>query len=217
MMKVKALLIGSLLAALSVAEVQAKPVDLNNVIVFEENDVTLSVSYGSGVHINGYSGGTLSSNYWNNESTDYLAFTITPTGDEAIDLTSISFDAQRDNKGPQTLTLEYSTDGWKTVTYVGSSISLSKNDPVSTTIDLSGFDNVTAPVEFRLYGTDATVSGKDQGGQLTLSEFSVNGSLSEIKTAAAVPEPQTLALLGVGSLVMTGYLRRSRKVAATVA
>jgi hypothetical protein len=222
-LKVKALLIGCLLAGLTTTEVKAVAVvkeDVNNVVVFSDTDIQMEVSYGPGVHIDGYSGGALSSNYWNNDATDYLTFTITPTGSDAINLTSISFDAEINNKGPQTLKLEYSTDGWQTVTYVGNSISLSKNDPVSTTIDLPGFDNVTAPVEFRLYGTGANVSGNDRGGQLTLSGFSVIGAAQAAGSGAsveAVPEPQSLALIGVGSLLMTGYLRRARKVADPVA
>ena len=62
------------------------------------------------------------------------------------------------------------------------------------------FQNVTAPIEFRLYGYGASLAS----GTFSINDFSFNGPVSQI---SAIPEPPSAAL---GVLAMTAGLWHSR-------
>jgi hypothetical protein len=216
-LKVKALLIGCLLVALGATKADAALVVLSATDITNDQNISASnVTFGSGLKIDNASG-IYSAHHWTSatsiDSSDYISFTFDANTGYELDLTSFDFNAKIDKHGPQSLVIEYSIGG-STFQTVGSVITPSTS-ATNYSIALTGseFQNLTDPVEFRIYG----FSAGNPGSKLSINDYSVIGTVNESGGIGAVPEPQTLALLGVGSLVMTGYLRHSRKVAATVA
>ncbi|WP_167599113.1 PEP-CTERM sorting domain-containing protein [Chlorobaculum sp. 24CR] len=216
-MKVKALLIGCLLAALGATKADAALVVLSATDITNDQNISASnVTFGSGLKIDNASG-IYSAHHWTSatsiDSSDYISFTFDANTGYEIDLASFDFNAEIDKNGPKSLVIEYSVGG-NTFQSVGSVIPTSTTaTDYSIALNSSEFQNLTDPVEFRIYGYNAG----NPGGKLSINDYSFTGSVSEAGSTGAVPEPQSLALIGVGSLLMTGYLRRVRRVADTVA
>jgi len=137
-------------------------------------------------------------------SAPYWTFTVTSSTN--LDLTDLRFAA---GKAGVTSTTSYnvssSVDGHATLlngsdfVYTGSDSSMSA--PSNQVVDLSGasFQNLDASsgIEFRIYYADVA-SGGSNGARI--DTVTLNGSL--------IPEPATLALLGVGGLMMMPRKRR---------
>jgi hypothetical protein len=151
---------------------------------------------------NGFAtGGTL-----NTANNDYFTFTITASPGYQIDFSGFTFNGQRINSGPSSLVLRSSLDGY---TSNIDAVVTTSTSAANHTINLSAYQDITDAITFRLYGYNATNNFGQ--GQYSVNSYEFDG------TVGAVPEPQSLALVGVGSLMMVGYLRRTRKEADAVA
>lgn len=98
---------------------------------------------------------------------DYFTFTITPNSGQEVDFVSLVYASQRSASGPSSFAFRSSLDGF--TGNIGT--------PVGTgaTIDLSGaeFQNISAPIEFRLYGFGATAGT----GTFSIDDFTFNGTV----------------------------------------
>jgi hypothetical protein len=125
----------------------------------------------------------------------YFTFTLDANPGYKINFTDFVYTGQAGGaNAPTSFVFRSSVDGF--VADIGSPIA------TGATIDLSApqFQNLTDPIEFRFYGYSAAA----KAGRYSINDYTFNG------TVAAVPEPASIALLGVGSFLMGGYLRRTR-------
>ena len=142
----------------------------------------------------------------------FFQFTVTPTAGNTLNLTSLTFDAALGGSinSPSGYVLRSSLNSF------GSDISTA---PITTTqpaftsfsVDLSTstFQNVNAPITFRLYQYLSTVGG--------VGDFYDNLTLNGSVTPVAVPEPGSVALLvGMGTMG-AGFLTRRRNQARKAA
>jgi hypothetical protein len=138
-------------------------------------------------------------------SGDYFRLTLTPTAGNSITLSSLSFDVYAATAGPSARQVYLFSDktGFSggSELFTGSTVSGSPLIPNNTavagqnySIGLSGYSalaNVTDSVTFRFYTQTPTAS---QG--IAFDNITING------TVAPVPEPSSLAFLGVGALMV---------------
>lgn len=131
------------------------------------------------------------------DPTDYFTFTLDAKDGYELNFDSFVYTGTASGTGPTVFALRSSLDGF--ATNIGSPTATGK------TIDLSdaSYQGITSPIEFRLYGYAASGST----GTFSINDYTFNGSV------AAVPEPNTLALLGAGSLLMLANRHRTRKQA----
>jgi hypothetical protein len=129
------------------------------------------------------------------DTSDYYTFTLDANDGYELNFTSFDYTGAASASGPKAFELRSSLDGF--TTNIGSPTAS------GTTIDLTAaeFQHITDPIEFRLYGYSAT-SGS---GTFSINDYTFNG------TVEAVPEPNTMALLGIGSLLMLASRHRTRK------
>ncbi len=104
----------------------------------------------------------------------YYDFTVAPNSGTTLSLTNLIFDAQRSGTGPSQLEVRSSQDN-----YAGVIASLTRpNDgtfnPSPLTASLSGFTNISDPLNFRIYGYNATGTG----GTLRLDNVQLNGDVN---------------------------------------
>jgi len=207
-MKAKATAIGILFTALAWTGANAAVISHNDITGTNpglQNPYTTGITSdysdditASGIGRVGLTGKTADDRYnasgWSTGALDtgkYFTFTLDAKDGYAINFSSFEYRAQRSNTGPTSFAFRSSIDGF--TTNIGS--------PTATgaTIDLTApqFQHLTNPIEFRLYGYD---SGSGNG-TFSVNDYTFNG------TVEAVPEPGTLALVGVGSLLMLGHAR----------
>ncbi|NTW54873.1 MAG: PEP-CTERM sorting domain-containing protein [Chlorobaculum sp.] len=221
-MKVKALLIGCLLASSGWTEANAAVIISTNSITDPDpglsnpyvtgliNDPNITASgIGRGTGLTAVTGtaNRYIASGWSTTSApganSYFTFTLDANPGYKVNFTNFVYTGQAGNAGnaPTSFAFRSSVDGF--VADIGSPTA------TGTTIDLSApqFQNLTNPIEFRFYGYNAAGTS----GRYSINNYTFNG------TVAAVPEPASIALLGVGSLLMGGYLRRTRSEADTVA
>lgn len=223
-MKTKALLIGCLLAAMAGTEAQADIISMNNLdgsispgtIPYTTDMITALHVTASGIALSqdltGDSAtGSYSSHGWSLNETpgtnDYITFTLDANPGYEIDLSNFKFTGERSSKGPTSIVLRSSLDDY--TSNIGFVLAPTEQ-ALDYTVEMgndSRFQNLTDPITFRLYGYKAS----NNGGKFGIDDYSFNGTVN------AVPEPQTLALLGVGSVLMAGYLRRTRNEADAMA
>jgi hypothetical protein len=132
----------------------------------------------------------------------FFQFSLTAATGMELDMSSITFDAARGGAStPRGWVVRSSLDGFSSD--IGTDVVPSQNPNLTAFgIDLSGlslFQNVTSQVTFRIYGYAPTT-----GVGMFYDNIAVHGSVQ------AVPEPGTLAVLGIGALVA---LRRRRRQA----
>lgn len=130
------------------------------------------------------------------DANDYFTFTLDAQDGYELNFSSFQYTSQSSDTGPAVFAFRSSIDSF------ASQIDLFSE--YGATIDLSAdpYQHLTNPVEFRLYGFLATGTS----GTYSVNDYTFHGSVVN-----AVPEPQTWALVGTGSLLIFLNLRRKRK------
>jgi len=117
----------------------------------------------------------------------YFSFTLTPNAGYAINFESFVFSRQRSGTGPLTWAVRSSLDNF--AANIGETFSPGTSNG-STTINISStaYQNITAPVTFRVYGWGAT--GATGTGRI--SDFTFNGTVVAVTHDPPVATAATL-------------------------
>jgi hypothetical protein len=139
---------------------------------------------------------------------DYISFTLTPLSGATFSLTSLALDAANWSTTTTFPLEEYflrsSVNGFASNIGSTQTLAAASNGAITpNSFDLSGavFQNLTTAIEFRIYFQDGTTN-VNRG--ILLDNIVLNGTA----TAAAIPEPATWILMGVGLLLGAQRLRR---------
>lgn len=142
-------------------------------------------------------------------SSDYVSLTVNPAVGFQLNLTSLSFDFSFESQGGVTVpaksmnvVLRSSIDGY--AANIGSANSKAATASVSFvngsfSLNTSGFQSLSGPVEFRLYLTDDSTLASDV---VRLDNLMLNG------TVDAIPEPSGMIL---GTLGLAGMVWKRRR------
>jgi hypothetical protein len=136
---------------------------------------------------------------------DYFSFTITPSSGTTLNLTDFDLSATNlyTSSDAGTYALESSVGGF------GSGVTLDTYSATTVGSDVtlgSAYDDLSGPVEFRLY-----IYGAGAYQILALQNESENVGL-QIDGSAATPEPGTYALAALGLIALVAMLRSRRPV-----
>lgn len=108
----------------------------------------------------------------NESDNDYYYFTLTPKSGYKINLTSFEFTAARNANGPKSISLRSSVDNYANdignITYNTTLIA----NPTTYNISLTGFQNITTSITFRIYGWN----GVAESGTFGINSFNFNGA-----------------------------------------
>jgi hypothetical protein len=132
----------------------------------------------------------------------YFQFTLTPTANTDVDLTSLVFDVARGGAGtPRGYAVRSSADNFG-ANLATADILTVRPDYTPVTVDLSSaafqnIQNLTGGLTFRIYSYSP-----NGGASVDYDNITLNG------TAVAVPEPVGLALLALGGASLLGRRRK---------
>lgn len=124
----------------------------------------------------------------------YLSFSVTP-GTLGITYLSFDFTIETVGRSSNTVSLMSSVDGFLDGSEIGTFTYLTEYSTTNVAFDVSSLSSQSSPIEFRIY-LYGKVSSPNAGSSTHISNLSL------------APEPTSLALLGVGGLVLLS--RRSR-------
>jgi hypothetical protein len=99
------------------------------------------------------------------ESMDYFTFTLTPNVGYEIDFVSFVYTSQASPDGPTVFAFRSSLDGF------ASDIGVPTAGGTTISLSSATYQNITASIEFRLYGWDANTSA----GTFSVNDFTFNG------------------------------------------
>jgi hypothetical protein len=136
---------------------------------------------------------------------DYFTFTVSAISDP-FSLSSLNFNVQRSTtSGPSNWTVRTSADAY--ATDVASFTTLGAvNTTYALSADLSGnsaLQNLATPLTVRIFGWGGSSTVGNAGFEGTGQDIQVNGT-----TGTPIPEPSTLALLGLGFSTLLGLRKR---------
>jgi hypothetical protein len=149
---------------------------------FDPNITVSGIGHGSGVSGNAATGGTRYNmqNWTASQNADnYFTWTLTPVTGYEMSLNSLSGTWQRSGTGPNQYMLESSLDNF--ASSLGSGSITGNGSATMYNIDLTStvsLQNVTTPVEFRLYAWGSTSSG----GTFSINDFTFDGSVTQSST-----------------------------------
>lgn len=179
---------------------------ITGVLASSALDLTRGSGLGEG------SGGVFNSNSFSSatladaiSANDFLSFGFTPA--VSVDLTDIQVGIDRSGTGPTTVHLLSSIGGFTAGSEIASFAIPDPEDTVS--FDLSSLTGVSTPTEFRFYftGASSSVGTSSIESILTGSSGTVGLQVNGVATAA-IPEPSSIALLGLCGLA--GAVRRRK-------
>jgi hypothetical protein len=110
---------------------------------------------------------------------DYFSLTLTPNAGYEIDFNNLSFLAQVSATGPVNFAVRSSLDGFTTDIYnpVIPNTAV-ETGPYIASLVAPGFQNITAPITFRIYGW----GGTGAAGTFSINEFTFNGTVNPLCT-----------------------------------
>lgn len=148
---------------------------------FDANITVSGIGRGSGI-TGANANDRYNANAWNSvalDANDYFTFTLTPNSGFKIDFTSLVYVSQASGTGPTSFAVRSSVDGF--VANIGSPISTG----ATITLTAGTYQNITAAIEFRIYGWGASAAG----GTFSVNSFTFNGTVSTAAVAPTVTTP----------------------------
>ncbi|MFI5129037.1 MAG: HYR domain-containing protein [Chitinophagales bacterium] len=116
---------------------------------------------------------------------DYFEFTVTPQAGNQFSVTQFVFSYERSATGPPNFIVRSSLDGF--TTNIGSISGLLAAISSGNTINISGVNNQTGAVTFRMYGFAATGTAGSGGFESTAgADFIIKGSMISAGSSASV-------------------------------
>jgi hypothetical protein len=156
---------------------------------------------------------SISASAWSGQATDYFGFGFTVAEGYQADLISLVIGTRSSATGPGTMGLFHSGDGFASALYTFNQAPGSNY--VNSIVDLSALIGLTGKVEFRVaqIGTTSANGGTTgTAGTFRISEYYDGVSYTNLQlngSVAAVPEPETYAMLLAG-LGLLGFAARRR-------
>jgi hypothetical protein len=140
---------------------------------------------------------------------DYYSFSISPLAGHLLNITNLGFAERRSGSGIRTFEIRSSLDSFGTAN--GGIMSVPDNTGSrDQLISLSNLQNLTGPVEFRIYAYQAESSA----GTWRLKNHSSTGGLTVDGSFSSVPEPSSAAIIGGMALLLAAVRRRRGWIAA---
>ena len=138
---------------------------------------------------------------------DYFEFTVAPSSGFALNMSQLQFNVRKSGSGAGSAEVRSSLDSYGAT--VGTALTV--NSAAAGTdgiVSLTGaaFQGVSTPITFRIYGYNS----QNAGGSMQLQNGTAGG-LEISGTVIAIPEPASLALVGLTLLPGAALLRRRRK------
>lgn len=130
---------------------------------------------------------------------DYFSMTITADASSTFDVSDWAFKFERSSTGPTEWALYSSADAYNTA--IDSYTALGNSSQADTLSGQTGLSSVT----FRFYGWGNTATAGSAGFEGSGFDLQFNG------TVTTIPEPTTIALIGLGLGGMLAIRRRARK------
>lgn len=157
---------------------------------------------------NRLNGNTWSTSASYSASGPYFSFTIQAASGFQVNLSggTITFTLQNSGTGPDFYSIRSSVDSYAADLSASSTALTAAGGTTATSLTLPSvpltWNSITSSVTFRVYGWGASSTS----GTMSVNAFSLGSGTS----VTAVPEPQTWALIGIGSAFMIWNLRRRR-------
>jgi len=141
---------------------------------------------------------------------DYVEFTLTAGLGYEMDLSSLTFNFARNNSSaPNQIFVRSSIDSFGSNLYTSSFPSTIPNyNSANISLSAGSFQNLTGSVTFRIYAYHGSGS-TSLGSPLYLDNLTLNG----ITAPVVIPEPGSLALGGLGLLILAVRPRGRRRLA----